>query len=95
ALASESGATYILPWFGMTLRAGSREYYYDKLDQLFPGVKEKYIQRFGWRYECNAPNWRRLIEVFQKLVYIYGLATKMPIFTPERVTKKGKQMRLL
>ncbi len=94
-LAYESGATYILPWFGMTLRAGSREYYYAKLDQLFPGVKKKYIQRFGYRYECNAPNWRKLDEVFQKLVDKYGLATKMPIFTPERVTKKSKQMRLL
>ena len=94
-LASESGATYILPWFGMTLRAGSREYYYAKLDQLFPGVKRKYIQRFGYRYECNAPNWRKLNEVFQKLVDKYGIATKMPIFTPERVKKKGKQMRLL
>ena len=94
-LASESGATYILPWFGMTLRTGSREYYYAKLDQLFPGVKKKYIQHFGYRYECNAPNWRKLNEMFQKLVDKYSLATKMPIFTPERVTKKGKQMRLL
>ena len=38
--AHEAGASYIIPAFGMSLRTGSRDYYYDKLDVLFPGVKE-------------------------------------------------------
>ena len=29
---------------GMTLRKGDRQYYYQKLDQHFPGLKEKYIR---------------------------------------------------
>jgi DNA repair photolyase len=93
-MAHEAGAEYILPWFGMTLRAGSRDWYYDQLDQRFPGVKQKYVQQFGGRYECNSPNWRKLDEVFQKLVYKYGIKTQMPIFTPEKVTKEDRQMRL-
>ena len=96
-MAHQSGASYILPWFGMSLRAGSRDYYYDKLDQLFPGVKQKYMQQFGGRYECNSPNYRKLDDVFQKLVYQYGIATRMPVFTPEKIQKVGKkseQMRL-
>lgn len=36
---------------GMTLREGNREYYYKKLDENFPGLKEKYIKEFGTRYE--------------------------------------------
>jgi DNA repair photolyase len=88
--AHQAGAVYILPWFGMSLRAGSRDYYYDKLDQLFPGVKQKYIQRFGGRYECNSPNWRKLDEVYQRLVYKYGIATRMPVFTPEKISKSNK-----
>jgi DNA repair photolyase len=92
-MAHQSGASYILPWFGMSLRAGSRDYYYDKLDQLFPGVKQKYIQRFGGRYECNSPNWRKLDEVFQRLVYKYGIATRMPVFTPEKTTKANKGLK--
>jgi DNA repair photolyase len=88
--AHQVGAVYILPWFGMSLRAGSRDYYYDKLDQLFPGVKQKYIQRFGGRYECNSPNWRKLDEVYQRLVYKYGIATRMPVFTPEKISKSNK-----
>jgi DNA repair photolyase len=89
-MAHQAGATYILPWFGMSLRAGSRDYYYDKLDQLFPGVKRKYMHQYGGRYECNSPSWRKLDEVFQKLVYQYGIVTQMPVFTPEKVTKARK-----
>ena len=43
-LAHQNGASYILPWFGMSLRAGSRDWYYDQLDQRFPGIKQKYVQ---------------------------------------------------
>ncbi|MBL7163773.1 MAG: radical SAM protein [Anaerolineales bacterium] len=93
-LAHQNGASYILPWFGMSLREGSRDYYYDKLDQLFPGIKKKYVQRYGSQYICNAPNWHELDELFQKAVYKYGIATKMPVFTPEPV-KKSNQLRLL
>ena len=42
--------------FGMTLRSGNREYFYQKLDGLFPGMKEKYIRRFGGDYSCRSPN---------------------------------------
>jgi DNA repair photolyase len=94
-LAHENGATYILPWFGMSLRAGSRDWYYNQLDKRFPGVKQKYVRLFGWRYECNSPNWRKLDEVFQKLVYKYTIPTKMPIFTPEPVSQQARQLKLL
>ena len=93
-LAHEAGAAYILPWFGMTLRAGSRDWFYDQLERRFPGVKQKYVQQFGERYECNSPDWRKLDEVFQKLVYKYEIPTKMPIFTPEKITQQSNQMRL-
>lgn len=35
---------------GLTLRQGSREYFYACLDRLFPGLKEKYIQMYGSQY---------------------------------------------
>ncbi len=94
-LAHQNGASYILPWFGMSLREGSRDYYYAKLDQLFPGVKEKYVRRYGEQYICNAPNWGELDEIFQKAVHKYGITTKMPVFTPQKITKQSRQMRLL
>lgn len=93
-MAHEAGASYILPWFGMTLRAGSRDWYYDQLDRRFPGVKQKYVQQFGGSYECNSPDWRKLDEVFQKLIYKFQIPTKMPIFKPEKISTQSKQMRL-
>jgi len=93
-LAHENGASYILPWFGMSLREGSRDYYYDKLDQLFPGVKQRYVQRYGGRYICNAPNWRELDDLFQKAVYKHSLATQMPVFTPEKISKSKPDPQL-
>ncbi len=83
--AHQSGAAYILPWFGLTLRPGSREFFYQKLDQLFPGLKQKYQHHFGWKYECNSPQWRQLNEVLNQKMDQYQIAAKMPIFTPEPV----------
>ena len=93
-MAHAAGAAYILPWFGMTLRAGSRDWFFDQLDRRFPGVKQKYIRQFGSRYECNSPEWRKLDEIFQKLVNKYQIPTKMPIIIPEKVIQNSKQMRL-
>lgn len=38
----ESWVCYVLPSFGVTLRDQHRFYYYEKLDEHFPGVKEEY-----------------------------------------------------
>ncbi|MBM3153045.1 MAG: radical SAM protein [Chloroflexi bacterium] len=93
-LAHENGATYILPWFGMSLREGSREYYYARLDERFPGLKQRYIQRYGNQYTCNAPNWRKLETVFREACERHGLAAAMPKFTPEPIARR-LQPRLL
>jgi DNA repair photolyase len=93
-LAHQNGAGYILPWFGMSLRAGSRDWYYNQLDKRFPGVKQKYIQQYGGNYECSSPNWRNLDQVFQDLVRKYGIPTQMPIFTPQRIGKQANQLKM-
>lgn len=51
---------------GMTLREGNREYFYKQLDRLFPGLKEKYVQWYGDRYEIGSPNSGRLMELFHQ-----------------------------
>ncbi len=45
---------------GMTLRYGNREYFYKKLDEHFPGLKQKYMRSFGASYEIGSPNSRKL-----------------------------------
>jgi len=49
--------------FGVTLREGDREYFYGKLDEHFPGIKQRYIRTFGNSYECNSPKNRELYAV--------------------------------
>ena len=91
-LAKEHGASYILPAFGVTMRSGSREFFYAKLDQHFPGVKERYIQRYGERYECSAPNHTALADAFYTACQEAGIATKMPVFAPR--SKEPEQLKL-
>lgn len=88
--AYERGAAYILPAFGMTLRDRQRAYYYDKLDRLFPGLREKYVRQFGEQYHCAANNAPRLAEVFYELCDKYGIATSI---TPYGVDEE-KQLAL-
>ena len=49
---------------GVTLRDGSREYFYRQLDRLFPGMKERYIRAYGSRYELPSPQNAGLMELF-------------------------------
>lgn len=48
---------------GLTLREGNREYFYKKLDEHFPGMKERYIKNYGYSYEINSPNNDRLMNI--------------------------------
>lgn len=49
---------------GVTLRAGNREYFYEKLEEKFPGIKDKYIKTYGDSYICNSPNQDKLMSIF-------------------------------
>ncbi len=49
---------------GTTMREGSREYFYQALDQHFPGMKQRYMERFGNNYVCNSDNNASLMKLF-------------------------------
>jgi len=49
---------------GLTLREGNREYFYQKLDESFPGLRKQYEKRFGLSYECGSPNSGALYKLF-------------------------------
>lgn len=58
---------------GLTLREGNREYFYDRLDRHFPGLKERYIRTYGNAYECLSPDARRLELIFRRECDRYGI----------------------
>ena len=80
-LAHDSGAKFVYTYMGMTLRTGSREYYYAHLDKIMPGVKEKYMRRFGPRYTCISPNSKKLWLSFTEKCEMLGLLYDMKAIT--------------
>jgi len=51
---------------GMTLREGNREYFYEKLDIHFPGLRAEYEKRYGNNYIVTSRNNSELMPIFQK-----------------------------
>lgn len=58
---------------GLTLREGSREYFYNQLDRLFPYMKEKYIRTYGMQYQLNSPKNNELMKVFHQICENNGI----------------------
>ena len=51
---------------GLTLREGSREYFYKQLDRKFTDLKDKYIQTYGNEYIMTSPNNNKLMKLFEE-----------------------------
>ncbi len=51
---------------GLTLREGNREYFYKKLDEHFPGLKQRYVREYGNSYEVTSRNNRELMKLFHR-----------------------------
>lgn len=65
-LAHDSGAKFINFHPGVTLRDNQREWYYDKLDESFPNLKYKYMQTYGYKYNCLSPKYKNLLHIFKE-----------------------------
>lgn len=78
-MAADAGARFIYPAFGVTLRGNQRDWYYGKLNELFPGqgYVEKYQKRYGSYYECRSPKakslWNILKEECEKHHILYQM----------------------
>lgn len=61
---------------GMTLREGNREYFYQKLDEHFPGIKEKYIKDFGNEYGIGSKNHKPLMNYIKTICKEHNIMSK-------------------
>jgi len=75
--AHEAGAKFVFPAFGVTLRQNQREWFYSKLDIMYPGLKEKYIKEYGNSYECHSPDAKQLMTMTKQECGKLGLLYKM------------------
>lgn len=76
---AECGCNFIYPAFGMTMRQNQRQYYYKKLEELFPGEElvGKYRKRYGDSYQCTSLKAAQLYEQFAAECEKHGILYRM------------------
>lgn len=62
---------------GVTLREGDREYFYAALDRHFPGMKQRYHQKYGYAYEVMSDRHEELMELFRSRCRENGIVCDM------------------
>lgn len=77
-LGHESGSKFIYTYMGVTLRENQRDYYFQKLDEKFIGLKNRYMAAYKNSYSCSVPNAKNLYEIFSIECRKYGILYTMP-----------------
>ena len=63
-LAKESDAKFVYTKMGMILGKRVREYYFQNIDRLYPGLSQDYESVYEKRNVCNPLKYRELLEFF-------------------------------
>ncbi|MDR2848499.1 MAG: radical SAM protein [Bacteroidales bacterium] len=58
---------------GLTLREGNREYFYSQLDRHFPGLSDRYRQKYGNSYAVMSDNNDALMQLFYRTCHEHGI----------------------
>jgi len=94
----DAGVYGTLFWgIGMTLREGSRDYFYQKLDEHFPGLKDVYHKKYSNKYEVTSDNndklYKILCDTCEKHNIVYGTDNLFK-YMGKFEEKEKKQMEL-
>ncbi|MDC0558965.1 radical SAM protein [Candidatus Izimaplasma bacterium] len=90
--AAKSGAKYISPSFGVTLRDNQRQYYFEKIG---PKLTKRYVDKYQEAYSCASPNHKQLRKYFETLCKKYGILYKMSNIVEESLNYvKHEQLTL-
>lgn len=81
-MAKESGASFVFPSFGMTLRDRQRDYYYSKIDD---DIRLKYMNKYKSYYSCSSPNYRKIKTAFILACKKHGISYDMPSYDKENL----------
>ena len=93
--AHEVGVKHIVVFdFGVTLREGNREYFYEQLDKFFPNMKNRYIKAFGNSYGCRSFNHQKLWQVFQQKCDQYQIVYDFKEIFNNELPPKFEQLKL-
>lgn len=74
-MAYKYGAKFIYPAFGMTMRDGQREYYYEKLDEeaQFQHLSALYKKKFKNYYQASCVHYKTMRGHFNRRCREYGI----------------------
>ncbi len=75
--AHESMANFIYFMPGVTLRDNQRDYYYEKLDTLYPGLRQSYVKTYRSSYFCNSSKAKSLYRLFARECEKYHILYRM------------------
>lgn len=82
----------VLCWgIGMTLREGDREYYYAKLDEHFPGLKEVYQKKYGFIYTVTSDANTALMKILHDICAQHNILCDNDAVFAYMRTFEGKQ----
>ncbi|MCD7948169.1 MAG: radical SAM protein [Oscillospiraceae bacterium] len=62
--------------FGVTLRQNQRAYFLTQAERLFPGVRRRYEETYGYRYQCGIPDQARIWKSFSAACQRLGIPYK-------------------
>jgi len=62
---------------GLTLRDGNREYFYEKLDEHFPGLRSRYQNKYGYDYVVSSENNNELMKLFRETCKKHNIIYKV------------------
>ncbi|NBK96654.1 MAG: radical SAM protein [Erysipelotrichia bacterium] len=93
--AYEANAKFVYSMLGVTLRDRQREYFYEQLDTLFPGLSFQYRQVYNNRYVCEISEVEKKQRCFEQACKKYGLLYKMEdIIKAYQTHKAVEQLQL-
>ncbi len=94
-MTKENGGQFIVCHFGMTLRTGNREYFYQALDRDFPGLKDEYAKAYGLKYVVTSPRAEALYALFKEECVHHGLYYRFSDINRVLLEKQPQQMCML
>ena len=94
AAAKGAGARFIYTMGGVTMRAGQKEHFLDRLGDVSPELPDRYRIEFGDRYMCNSPRKREALGLLRKRCKEAGILYRMPDIIDAYKKKEPSQLGL-
>lgn len=91
-MTKEAGGQYVVCFFGMSLRTGSREYFFQAIDRTFPGLRHQYTETFGNDYIITSPRADHLYAIFKAECKRLGLLYRFTDINQAMMANKSEQL---